>query len=41
MVNFEEEQVRKYIRHQEKFDLKGYNDDGNDDDGRGNDSEEL
>jgi hypothetical protein len=30
MVDFEEEQVRKYIRHQEKFDLKGYNDDGND-----------
>jgi len=41
-VDFKEEQVRKYIRHQEKFDLKGYNDDGNDDDdGRGNDSGEF
>jgi hypothetical protein len=31
-VNFKKEQVRKYTRHHEKFDLKGYNDNGNDDD---------
>jgi hypothetical protein len=40
-VNFKKEQVREYNRHQEKFYLKGYNDNGNDDDDRGNESGEF
>jgi putative transposase len=31
-VGFEEEQVRKYIRHQEQLDTKGYDDDGKEED---------
>jgi len=27
-VGFEEEQVRKYIRHQEQLDIKGYDEEG-------------
>jgi hypothetical protein len=28
IVGFEEEQVRKYIRHQEQLDIKGYDEEG-------------
>lgn len=41
-VGFEEEQVRKYIRHQEQLDTKGYDDDEKEEgDDKSNDGGEL